>query len=566
MRGTGAAIKVGITALIIALLGFFSFKFVSKGVGGAQGYRAWALFHDATGLVDKSRVQIAGLHVGEITERRLQDGLARITLRIKPEIELWSNATIFKKSSSLLGEYYLEIDPGTHYSPDTSEPGKTIENKRIVDGDQIVNVVEAVTTTDILVQVQETLPVLRAILTDVQKITQGPLQQIAKSVQQGVDRNSAAAEQLLSHMDQIALDVRGITGGPSNGDIRKSISNIRDITEGVRSLVGKGEGEVTSTGDKLRQNLDKIGIAIDNLNRTLDNVAEVSGKVRGGEGTVGRLLNDDTIANNVEQITEDAGSFLRSITRLQTLVGLRSEYNIFGNSLKTYVSIQLQSRPDKYYLIELIDDPRGLRTDQTTFTTTDDPSKPQTVKTDTITNSDKFRFSFQLAKRLFLLDGRVILTGRFGIKESTGGIGGDIEVPLSLASNWMKTLEIKIDLFDFRTNTYPRLKALAALEFYKHIWIVGGVDDALNGSREAGSSAFTGRDYFVGAQLTFNDEDLRALLTVGGAALLLSRAVSLRLSVGGVSARPARCSLRIDRSRRREARTSLCPKSAGFRR
>src|SRR5438045_1164941 len=82
------------------------------------------------------------------------------------------------------------------------------------------NVVEAVTVTDILVQVQETLPVLRAILTDVQKITQGPLQEIAKSVQKGVDRNSAAAEQLLHHVDQIALDIRGITGGPSNGDIK----------------------------------------------------------------------------------------------------------------------------------------------------------------------------------------------------------------------------------------------------------------------------------------------------------------------------------------------------------
>jgi phospholipid/cholesterol/gamma-HCH transport system substrate-binding protein len=521
MKGAGAAVKVGLTALGIALLAFFAFKFVSKGISGPTGYRVWALFHDATGLVDKSRVQIAGLNIGEIMNRYLEKGmpLAHIDIRIKPGTALYSNATIFKKSSSLLGEYYLEIDPGTASEPDPKDPSKAIPTRLLQDGDQIVNVVEAVTTTDILVQVQETLPVLRAILTDVQKITQGPLQEIAKSVQKGVDRNSEAAERLLNHVDQIALDIRGITGGPSNGDIKKSISNIREITESVKSLVGKGEGEVTSTGDKLRQNLDKIGMAVDNLNRTLDNIAVVSDKVRGGEGTVGRLLNDDTIANNVEQITEDAGSFLRSLTRLQTLVGLRSEYNVLANTLKTYVGIQLQSRPDKYYLIELIDDPRGLRTENRTFTTTDDPSKPQTTNTTTITTSDKFRFSFQLAKRLFLLNGRMILTGRFGIKESTGGIGGDVEIPLSLASNWMKTLEIKLDLFDFRTNTYPRLKILAALEFYKHIWIVGGVDDVING-RQPGTGGFTGRDYFFGIQLTFNDEDLRALLTVGGAALL----------------------------------------------
>ena len=138
--------------------------------------------------------------------------------------------------------------------------------------------------------------------------------------------------------------------------------------------------------------------------------------------TLGRLVNDDTIANNVEQITEDAGSFIRSITRLQTIIGLRSEYNIVANTLKTYVSVQLMSRPDKFFLIELVDDPRGFRTDTTTYTTTDDPSKPQTTVSNTTTITDRFRFSFMLAKRIFLLNGRMALTGRFGINESTGSI------------------------------------------------------------------------------------------------------------------------------------------------
>jgi len=518
MKGGGAAAKVGATVLFTLLLAFLGFRFVAKGIQGSAGYRVFGLFRDATGLVDKSRVQIAGLNIGEIIDRRLERSAARVTLRIQPGVTLYANATIFKKTASLLGEFYLEIDPGTEESPDPLS-GQIIKNAVLNDGDQIKNIVEAVTTTDILVQVNETLPVLRSILQDVRQITRGPLQDIAQSVKTGVDRNSAAAERLLGHMDQIALDVRGITGGPSNTDIKKSISNIREITEGVKSLIGTGQGEVSSTGEKIRSNLDKISIAVDNLNRTLENTASISDKVKKGEGTVGRLLNDDTIANNVEQITTDVGGFVRSITRLQTLVGLRSEYNVLANTLKTYVAIELQSKPDRFFLIELIDDPRGLRRTQRTFTTTDDPSRPQTVNTETVTVSDQFRFTFQLAKRLFLLNGRVVLTGRFGIKESTGGLGGDIDIPLSLASNWGRTLTIKLDLFDFRTNTYPRLKVLAAFEFFRHLWIVGGVDDTFN-SRGPGAGGFTGRDYFFGVQLTFNDDDLRALLTIGGAALL----------------------------------------------
>jgi phospholipid/cholesterol/gamma-HCH transport system substrate-binding protein len=518
VKGGGAAAKVGATVLLTLFLAFLGFRFVAKGIQGSAGYRVYGLFRDATGLVDKSRVQIAGLNIGEIIDRRLDGSAARVTVRIAPNVVLWSNATVFKKTASLLGEFYLEIDPGTEEAPDPIT-GKIVKNEILKDGDQIKNVVEAVTTTDILVQVNETLPVLRSILQDVRQITRGPLQDIAQSVKSGVDRNSAAAERLLGHLDQIALDVRGITGGPSNGDIKKSISNIREITEGVKSLIGTGQNEVGSTGEKIRSNLDKISIAIDNLNKTLENGAAITDKVRRGEGTVGRLLNDDTIANNVEQITSDAGSFIRGLTRLQTLVGLRSEYNVLANTLKTYVAIELQSKPDRFFLIELIDDPRGLRKTQRTFTTTDDPTKPQTVNTETVTVSDQFRFTFQIAKRLFLLNGRIALTGRFGIKESTGGLGGDVDIPLTLASNWARTLTIKVDLFDFRTNTYPRLKVLAAFEFFRHLWLVGGIDDAFN-NRGPGAGGFTGRDYFFGVQLTFNDDDLRSLLTIGGAALL----------------------------------------------
>jgi phospholipid/cholesterol/gamma-HCH transport system substrate-binding protein len=40
-------------------------------------------------------------------------------------------------------------------------------------------------------------------------------------------------------------------------------------------------------------------------------------------------------------------------------------------------------------------------------------------------------------------------------------------------------------------------------QFINHLWLLGGMDDILSGNR---------RDYFVGLQLLFNDEDLKAIL------------------------------------------------------
>jgi hypothetical protein len=75
------------------------------------------------------------------------------------------------------------------------------------------------------------------------------------------------------------------------------------------------------------------------------------------------------------------------------------------------------------------------------------------------------------------------------------------------------------------------VKLAAAFELFRHLYILGGVDELLNDPAKlpivTGGSGVPiqfdefryGRDYFVGAMLRFNDEDLAALLTVGGSAI-----------------------------------------------
>jgi hypothetical protein len=72
---------------------------------------------------------------------------------------------------------------------------------------------------------------------------------------------------------------------------------------------------------------------------------------------------------------------------------------------------------------------------------------------------------------------------------------------------------------------------MAAYEVFRHIYVLGGVDELLNapetltvvkGTSEVPIQFDTfryGRDYYAGAMLRFNDEDLAALLTVGGSAI-----------------------------------------------
>ena len=117
---------------------------------------------------------------------------------------------------------------------------------------------------------------------------------------------------------------------------------------------------MAATGNKV-QRLDRPPAVDDRQPRQVDEEHRDDHRAarQGARGRSGSSLNDDTIARNVEDITEDAGGFVRSITKLQTIVGLRTEYNFLANTLKNYLSVQLMPRPDKFYLIELVEDPRG---------------------------------------------------------------------------------------------------------------------------------------------------------------------------------------------------------------
>jgi phospholipid/cholesterol/gamma-HCH transport system substrate-binding protein len=84
----------------------------------------------------------------------------------------------------------------------------------------------------------------------------------------------------------------------------------------------------------------------------------------------------------------------------------------------------------------------------------------------------------------------------FGIRESSGGVGMNLHA-------FDDRLELQSDLFGFGENVRPRWRERFQYEFVKRIWVVAGVDDLLNSDRT---------DYFVGAQLRFTDEDLKAIL------------------------------------------------------
>ena len=501
MRRSWAAATVGALALVVGFLTYVLVRSTNERSSPKEGFTAWARFRDAAGLFQKSRVQTAGIPVGQIEKRELdpeKPTMARITVRFLPKSKLYENAVVSKKSASLLGEFYLEVDPG---SPVGVINGEQRAMRELKEGEEIRNVREPTGMGDLMNEVGTLVPVLHDILEDVRRLTSGPIASAAENANKLIENNSVVLNNLLTKLDHIAGNVDQITDKEAE-NIHASIQNVREITESVKELVGTSKGEVAQTGEAVRTSLDKLKATVDNLDKSLKNMEAITGRMDKGEGTVGHLLSDDTIARNIEDITEDAGGFIHSLTKLQTIVGLRTEYNFLSGQPKEYLSVQLVPRPDKFYLIEVVNDPRGLRE---SFVTNEESAREVKTTNTTVYSLNKLKFTLQFGKTYG------IVTGRFGIKESTGGFGLDFHL-------LQEHLLLSVDLFDTLFNKWPRLQGRAAWAVFggRTFYVLGGVDDVLNQRAKFGTVG--GFDWFLGAQLVFNDEDLKSLLLFGGGA------------------------------------------------
>ncbi len=480
-RFTTAA-KVGFFAAVMVVAGLLIWRFVNKTAGSRGGYTVYVLLDDATGIAKYSQVKIAGIPVGNIDDVRLEGARARIDIKMRPEVALFDDAAVSKQSASLLGEYFLGLAPGT--------AGK----RQLEDGDQIKNVIAAASTDDILKDVGDIAKKVK-IVADALATTvgseegKGNVKDTLKNLADVTDQLNKTVRENRASIRSILTNVDGITsrGAP---EVEGILKDIRTVTTEVRKLTAVSNGDGKADPGEIRQIISKLNQATTTLERSLDNVETVSGRLARGEGTLGRLSKDEKLINEIEGITEDVGNFVGGINRLQTIVGLRTDYQFLSGTVKSYVELRLQPREDKYYSIEIVNDPKGYTRYEQVAVDSTNPNDPGHYREIRTVTTNAFRFSLQFAQRF----GPV--TGRFGIKESTGGVGLDLAL-------FDDRFELRQDLFGFGEVIRPRWRIGLGYEFITRLWLMGGVDDVLTPER---------RDYFVGMSLMFNDEDLKSIL------------------------------------------------------
>jgi phospholipid/cholesterol/gamma-HCH transport system substrate-binding protein len=491
--------RVGLFVLAsLACLAIFLLILKRGALSGGQTMEVVAYFRDASGLGKRSRVQTAGIPVGEIEEIVLEGDRAKLTLRVRRDLGLRTDASILKRSESFLGDYLLDIRPGS--------PGAPL----LPDGGIIAMVIDAQ-------GIQSLFDSLSLITSDIQSVThalretlgadagEASLQTIVSNLTklstlvESTARNSQEnIASILENIRAVSGDVRSATRGQDTS-IHEIVENIRTITNDVRSLVSEVKG--TMQGSKKEG--AEVESTLAKLDRTLDNLAQVTQDIRDGKGPLGKLITDERTGQQVNDAVQGFADYTTRVTSLKTELSLSSVYLINQGSARNEIDLKIIPRPDKYYLLGLVDDPRG---DQSvSYVVANPPGLYQPALQKITTTNFNLKFNAEFAKVYYFA------TFRFGIIESTGGIGIDFNL-------FNDVLAIKTDIFNFGNQAlrYPRLRVTANVTMFQHLFLSGGVDDAFNPPVRStlDNRLIYGRDFFLGGGIKFTDDDLKAILTV----------------------------------------------------
>lgn len=220
-----------------------------------HSYEVTAEFEDVMNVVPKSPVMVDDVAVGEVTEVDRVGWHARVTLRIRDDVELPANAIAEVRQTSLLGEKYIALD-------EPQEP-----QGRLADGAEI-----PLSATGRNPEVEEVLGALSFLLSG-----------------GGVSQLSTISSELNDAMSGRTQDLRGLLGS-LDGVVATIDDQKADIVRALES-VNELATTLNRERDTLGEALDVMGPAVAVLSaqqeqlmtmlRSLDRLGEVGTRVIG---------------------------------------------------------------------------------------------------------------------------------------------------------------------------------------------------------------------------------------------------------------------------------------------
>ncbi len=259
-----------------------------------------ARYKNIGGLEPSTVVLLNGLKIGYVREIYFAedfsgDLIVKIAVQNKFPLPVGTVAEI--ASSDLLGSRIVKLNLGN--SNQFHENNDTLQTK--IESDLMQQVSEQI--APIKAKAESLLVSLDSIVTSVSMILDG---ESRRNITQSIEEISYT----MSNLEHISKDLSDVVG-EQKSNLSTTLTNFKDISQHMNTNAEKLDHimENFSTVSDSLKNAD-IKASIDNLNKSAEEIQLILAKVNSSEGTLGLLVNDPRLYQNLSYTSENLNRLL----------------------------------------------------------------------------------------------------------------------------------------------------------------------------------------------------------------------------------------------------------------
>jgi phospholipid/cholesterol/gamma-HCH transport system substrate-binding protein len=453
-------LKVGILTLAaLASVVVMSLKITQNQSGFGKHIQYQTILEDASGILEKTPIKVAGINAGRIKSIELDGNKALLTFEIQEKIKITPAARMKIKTVGLLGDKYIDMDIGTQ------------EGERLAQNSMI--------PTDGGEGLDSLAKDASAVLKDVKEIT-ASIKNALKD-----DQGKNMVKQIVENVREVTESLRRITDTNE-----EKINGIINDIESISSQLARETDRYQK--DSVMSDLSKIGPILDKVDATVSDLKVIVADVKDGKGTVGKLLRDDAVVDQVSQTLSSVNRLVNRINNIEADIGLSTGANTRVGS-DTRFDMDIYPAPERFFRLGVVTNDFGPQTERKTDTYSSTDGGATTKTSVRKVNRSGFKFNFQIGRRIQRWGLRA------GLIESTGGVGIDYFVP-------DYGIRLGTELFDYQKEAGPNLRFYSEVKIWNVLFTRLAGEDLI--SKDGKQSAT------ISLGLRFTDQDLAALIGI----------------------------------------------------
>lgn len=318
-------VRIGLMAVIAIFAAIWGYKFLKGQNFLSNDNQFYAYYEYADQLNVSAPVFVKGLEVGTITKIQFEPGkekTIRVDFEVRNEIDIHPNTIAYIISTGVLGGKAISLD-----IPGPCTPESCLESGSEMQGGNRNLVFSLLGEDDIESSVEDLTSAFETLLDSLDAVFKRPASNSGlRSIGQDLQKTISNVESISASLDEMLAaqaplrrgleNVNAITNNlnQNNEKINQIITNIADLSEKINSLELELTLEkVNSTLDASEQGLNAFNDRLAQAETSLNSIEEIMGQVKDGRGTLGKMIGDDQLYNDLDKAILNLNFLLQDI-------------------------------------------------------------------------------------------------------------------------------------------------------------------------------------------------------------------------------------------------------------